>query len=912
MKICGRIILTGIASVTFGSLACYSAAAQNRAQAAEPEQQMWPAAITDGIATDHGGVKSWGDIEFGGRYFIQRPGDIGRAWLTPGKNPNDQSISKFEEYGKVPEGAFLERLQIGGQTKDAEYFVDLRATDVGNNNQRYIFDWGKTGDISGTVSWDQIPHLYSTTAQNIWKGVGTSNLTTNVNLGVLGQIAAQAGATVPAQVYNNTPIFQIGGVNGYTYNYGGCTQAGNPLGCVGAQDVINQALRNNLNVVKIGIERDKLEADQRWTPSPNWEVRGTYSTERREGTQISGTNWGGGGGAETVQVIRPVGDTTQNGKASAERTGEWGYGKYNVKLTGSISTFDNDFSSFTVQNPYFVSNLGTTAFTGCNATFLSTAAVIPGFGNPGVTPPCSRISLMPSNQAYTANLTSGIDLPFQSRFMNTVQYTAMRQDDPFQPFTVNTGNTYYVNNNIANAVISGNPAFSLSGEVNALLVNNVLNTQVTRDLKSSLRYRYYDNANETPVRTWTWVTEDGAGSGAARRNFGYSYSKHNASEDLTYHVLKNTSVGGGAGWERINRDKRESLQTDEYIGKLFGDTRFDNIGQFRASYQYSERRYDRYDAHAWYSYIFPVNDPTYAGGGGMNNWGERKMDLANRNREKATAIFTFDNIPYVSNLALSPTFGLRNDHYLTDPNKQVVINQYVAAPSPTAGTPTGLTQTTYEMGLLKDNSWNGGIEAAYTFRPGTSLVLAYVHENFDKDLVSTNTGTNTVSGATNANPALITRWGSNMKEDVNTFIVGFNVALNDQFDLSTSYSVAFAQEDWTSYDISGNSACAVAIPAVSPGCAPFPTVNSNLHRVDAILKYRFDSESITKLGFEGDVYWKVKYSWDRARVDNWQNDLANPYMYVVDAATAGRAYQMAGFNPNYDIHAVATSLNLKW
>ena len=56
------------------------------------------------------------------------------------------------------------------------YWNELRADNIGYNNQRYIFDYSKAGEHYLTVSWDQIPHLYSTSAQNIWNGVGTNNL----------------------------------------------------------------------------------------------------------------------------------------------------------------------------------------------------------------------------------------------------------------------------------------------------------------------------------------------------------------------------------------------------------------------------------------------------------------------------------------------------------------------------------------------------------------------------------------------------------------------------------------------------------------------------------------------------------------------------------------------------------------
>jgi hypothetical protein len=884
MKVSGRIVLTGILSVTVGSLACYSAMAKDlkAAEQPAPEQALWPAAITDEIAKENGGVESWGNIEFGGRYFIQRPKDGSTPWLTPSiQRPDKQSIAKFEEYGAVPEGVYLERLNIGGQTKDAQYFVDLRATDVGNNNQRYVFDWAKTGEISGTISWDQILHLYSTTAQSIWHGVGTAHLTTDLAPLLGSQLYNGGIALTPAQ------------------------QAA----------IIGPALSASLRTVKIGIDRDKIETDNRWTPTPNWEFRGGYSNERREGTQLSGIVWGGPGGPMRIDAPRPIGDTTQQGRASGERTGDWAYGKYNVKLTGTISTFDNDYSSFVVQNPFAtIQTLNTSDY--CKSTFNA----------PGLTSnaaPCAGVSSMPSNQAYTANMTTGIDLPFNSRFMNTVQYQTMRQDDQFMPQTVslvaydgtganNGGITcagcVTVPTTVKTALLPM-PASSLNGEVNVLLVNNALTTQISPDWKSTLRYRYYDNDNQTPRRDWTWVQEDYTVSTNPRRNFGYSYSKQNASEDVTWHFFKNASIGGQGAWEQIYRDKREVLTTDEYSAKVYSDVRVDDFGMFRASYQYSERRgADPYDVARWLKTLYPLIDGTTywnallngspVGGALANNWGMRKFDLADRDRDKVFALFSFDNIPFVPNLTLTPNAGFRNDRYLTDPNKQV----------PT----TGVGNYTYEVGLLKDDTWNAGIEAAYSFKPGTSIVLAYVRENFDKDLVGTPTAVNSVTGGQPNAPAVQappSRFFSNMREDVDTVIVGANIALNDNTDFSASYSIAFGKENWSAKAYGATSDCTVV---GLPNCQPVPAVDTNAQRVDAVVKYKFNSEFVNKAGFSGDVFWNLKYSWDHLRINNWQNDLNTPYMYLVDASNNGRNISMSGINPNYDVHVVASSINLKW
>jgi len=814
MEFHGRVVLTSFLSIAVASFAMQSARAGDKPAPAPAE----PAA-EEKIELD-----KWGDIEIGGRYYIERPSNIGRAWVTPTiQRPDKDSIAKYEEYGEKPQGFYAERITVGAQTKDAEYAAELRATAAGTNAQRYIFDWSKTGAISGTVSWDQIPHLYSTTAQSIWGGVGTTYLTTPV---VLGSAPTQAQ--------------------------------------------INAAIKDNVKTIRLGIERDRLETDQRWTPTPNWEVRGTYLNERREGTQPSGVVWGGPGGPERIDVPRPIADTTQNAKASAERSGEWGYGKYNVKITGGISTFDNDYSSFTVQNPFAsITSLNTSNY--CSSTTVA--------GSPA----CGRISLMPSNQAYTGNVTSGIDLPWNTRWMNTVQYTSMRQDDPFIPSTITPLGS--LTNPAGLAAIPGLPESSAHGEVDTLLVNSVLNTRITSDLKSTFRYRYYDNDNKTPEKIWNWVSEDYTLAADPRRNLDYSYTKQNASGDLNYHVTKNASVGGSAGWERIDREHREALQTNEFIGKAYGDARWEELGQFRASYQYSERRYDQYDTLAFQRYIYPTYDTTSLF---VPSPLMRKLDLANRDRQKAQASFAFDNMPFLPNLTLTPTAGLRFDNYLTDTRLNTATN----FPN--------------EVGLTKDNSWNAGIEASYAFKPGTSIMLAYVRENSDRDLVGAQY---LIDSKAQAPLAFLppSFFKSNMNEDVDTFIVGANIALNDNFDFRTSYSIAFGKEDWTASAYGQSSQCPGTVT-----CAAIPTVYTNSQRVDAVLRYHFDSEVVTKLGFEGDLYWNLKYSWDHLRVDNWQNDLVTPYMYLVDSSNAGRNISMASYNPNYDIHVVATSFNIKW
>ena len=65
-----------------------------------------------------------------------------------------------------------------------------------------------------------------------------------------------------------------------------------------------------------------------------------------------------------------------------------------------------------------------TPFDACN----DTTDCNPAFG---------RMSLYPDNNANAVSGTMGADLPWQSRYMGTVSYNMMRQNDAYLPFTSN-------------------------------------------------------------------------------------------------------------------------------------------------------------------------------------------------------------------------------------------------------------------------------------------------------------------------------------------------------------------------------------------------------------------------------------------------------------------------------------------
>ena len=242
------------------------------------------------------------------------------------------------------------------------------------------------------------PHVYSTSAQTLYNGVGTNALT--LPPGLSNKLFLDAGCGNNAQ--------------------------GQPTGCVNPITAANAAkvqrdILNNTQQTDLGIRRDTASVEYRWTPADAWDIQASYSHMRRTGTQVDGVVFSPGTSGVKVEAPKPVADTTQNYGASAEYAGTWLWDrKFNVKVAYSGSTYTDDFSSYTVENP-----------------FCPTGAVNNNCARNGsVSSPTALMSLWPSNQANGMSTTIGADLPFNTRYMGTVAYTNMRQNDPFLPFTL--------------------------------------------------------------------------------------------------------------------------------------------------------------------------------------------------------------------------------------------------------------------------------------------------------------------------------------------------------------------------------------------------------------------------------------------------------------------------------------------
>ncbi len=781
-----------------------------------------------------------GDIEAGGRFFGNNPTKNGVA------SAGQSSLGKYYEYSTIKPGAFLNGWLNAG-SKDGLYKFDLSADNVGYSDQKFELNGSKAGEYYFTVGWDQTPHIYSTNAQTLYQGLGTGALT--LPAGLSNTLFNDAGCT---RVAGQQPT--------------GCT-AGNPTAAQVAN--IKRDITNNLYTTDVGIRRDTGSVAFRWTPTDAWDINLDYSRMHRKGSQVEGVVFSPGTSGVAVQAPKPVDDTTQNFGLNGEYKGSSPWGKaFTFKLGYGGSIFREERNSYSVENPF------------CNTA--SAGSANGGVGecgrNGSASSPLALMTLWPENSSHGVNSTIGADLPMKSRYMGTVAYTWMRQNDAFvsSPYAQLLNAT---NNGLVAA--PGNPASSLNGAINTFLSNNVVTTQITPELKSKLTYRYYDFANNTPellFNDWTLTdvkrANDVTATYAPVSSLSVSYNKQNAGSDLVWSPTRQLNIGTGFGYERYKWTRADADVTHENSGKVFADYKPWSWVTARASWVVSDRHYNNYDSRGNVQ-NFQWSDPacqTAAGCSTQYSTAMRQFYLDNRQRNVGKFSLAVD---VVRGLTVTPTFGYQEDNY-------------------------SISAT--EAGLTRSQALKSGLELAYAFNPGTTLLLSYMNEQYRQNLKYTTASGGGAMTAANT-------WHADVKDNIHTLMAAVNwAAIPDKLDLRLGYTVSLSNDSQPITSDSG----ATPVAGTAPGTGgQLPDVRGQWSRLEALAKYTFDKQSVRAMGFNGEAYAKLRYVWERNSVNNYDQDIMQAYMNPLINNTGFQTW-MAYNNPNYNVHLIGASVGLKW
>lgn len=761
-----------------------------------------------------------GYFEVGGRDFLNNP--CRNCSVTSGQG----SLAKYYEYSSIKPGPFLDG-HVATGSSNGLYQADVWARNVGYSDQQYLVDLSKAGEHYLTFGWDQTPHLYSTSALTLYNGVGTNAL------------------TLP------------GGLSNSLFVASGNT---NPITTPNAANV-KTLIDANVHQTDIGIRRDTAAVEYRYTPTDNWDVRADFSNMRRSGTQVEGVVFSPGTSGSRADAPKPIDDTTRNFGASGEYAGTspWNQ-KFNLKLAYGGSIYDNGLNSYTVENPFCPTGAGADA---CARTG-------------SVSSPLALMSTDPGNQANMFTGTFGMDLPLKSRYMGTLSYNMMRQNDAFLPFTnaVFPGGfpAGWVGNKAAPVnSVADLPRLSLNGGINTLLSNNVLTTQITPELSSKLTYRYYDKDNTTPSMFLPdWVLTDAVSAKATTAGYApvnslaQSYTKQNAGAQFDWRPTRQWNVGAAYGFERYDWTRADVDVTNENSGKVFADWRPVSWMSARGSLYYSERRYQNYD---YLGFVGEFAWPTP--GNARYSTAYRQFNLDNRDRIKGQFSVSIDVLRGVT---ITPVFGFRQDEYLLN-----------------AAT---------EVGLTRDRSRTMGIEAGWLMDANTRFLVSYMNE--PRSQVITSAGQNVPPFPTTA------YYTADVTDRVNTYLVALDQTLiPNKLDVRASYTLVNADNNQPLVFANGTG------PTAATG-GQYPNVKSNFQRVETQAKYRFDDDMVHRLGFKGEVFAKLRYAYERNSVQNWQTDTLQTYMYSPALTGVGYMTWLAQNNPNYNVHLLAASLVMKW
>lgn len=802
-----------------------------------------------------------GFVEVGGRGFLNDPTYGGHIVQGQG------SLAKYYEYSTVKPGAFGD-FNFAAGSKDGLYEIDAWGKNVGYSDQRYEAYLSKAGEQYFNFMWDQTPHVYSTSGSTLFNTNGNALTLINPNIGA--QMFAAGGAGFPT-IPNNPTVASLAKTNAIS-------------------TIINQ----NVVPTNVGIRRDTASVDYRYTPTDNWDIRANYSNMRRTGSQVDSVLFTGTNTGSRVDVAKPVADTTQNFGVNGEYSGTSAWGqKFNAMVGYNGSVYQDDFNNYTVQNPF------------CSGLTCA--------GNGTATTPLAMMSTPPNNQMNGVTGTLGADLPFKSRYMGTVAYSGMRQNDPFLPFA-STGITGLTLNGLPAASLSTIPALihtqggagvtSLNGSINTLLVNNVVTTQVTSDLKTKLSYRYYDYDNQTPeLNIANWIMADALAANPAHPTYApvdtlsMGYIKQDAGAEATWRPVNSVNVGAAYGYEHYDWTRADASSTGENSGKVYADWKPTSWITTRASALFADRRADNYN-YIGNVGMFQWPNLTGVGSGtwpnGTTNYSPYYRQLYLDDRDRAQGKFAVD-VKVLNNLTVTPTFNVKNDTYIFAQNQE---------------------------GLTSDRSYAAGIEAAYAATPDVTFLFSYMNERRSQNIISaSNTYVcpyNAAAGACTPSYTAAQLTSTNVQDRVNTIILGVNYAVIPQkFDLHLGYTLSMGNNSQPLFFANGTGPQSGGFPSFIAGVAnpgQFPDVNTTFQRVDATAKYVVDKDFVTSLGLKGEVAFKVRYAWERNSVANWNNDTMQPYMYsaLMNQPQAAYVQWMAGNNPNYNVHLIGGAVTFAW
>jgi MtrB/PioB family decaheme-associated outer membrane protein len=228
-----------------------------------------------------GGYSLEGEIAAGPRLFIEEPSKSRKA--------------KFEEYRDMTEGLVLDHLDLRLFSPDERYSAELYGSKWGYEDQNFGLSAGRLGLWEFRFEWDQIPHVYSTTARMLARETDR------------GVFRLDTPRPAPLSLYNTAPRLD-----------------------------------------EISTRWDTAKMSLVVALTPDLDITAEYKRIHKDGDKPFSMAFGSPGN-NFMEILEPVDQTIHDFRLR----GSWARDWYQIQFGYGLSVFENDVSRVIADNPCF-------------------------------------------------------------------------------------------------------------------------------------------------------------------------------------------------------------------------------------------------------------------------------------------------------------------------------------------------------------------------------------------------------------------------------------------------------------------------------------------------------------------------------------------------------------------------------
>jgi len=448
----------------------------------------------------------------------------------------DGDPARFQRYQDMRNGVLFTDAKYATEGPDGVWGFRATADNVGYRDQRYFANYERTGRFNVSGLWDQIPQFYSVDTKTPYVHTGD-----NLELDDNTQRAVQNGA------FNPTPL------NAW-------------LPIASQFDLRERRDIGNVNFVA--------------TPTPQIDVRASFTTQRHNGELPWGASFGFG---NDVEVALPYDSRTNDFTLGAE----WTNMRNMLNVAYSGSWFDNLDNPLIWDSPLRLDDSATSG---------------PGRG---------RTNLWPSNSAQTVSIGGYSKFPHRTQLTGFISFGSWKNDETLQPFTINSA--------LPQLAL---PRSTAAADAGVFSTNLNLVSRPEMDWRFSARFRRYDYSNNTPPFPITqFINYDTSVASTGPPDL-FAHSRTNFDADATWTKLQPVALTVGYSRANTGHDFRIFEGTGENVFRLTADAMGSQFFSFRAQYEHGSKTGSGLDEEL----LTEIGEQP----------GMRHYDIANRNRDKFT------------------------------------------------------------------------------------------------------------------------------------------------------------------------------------------------------------------------------------------------------------------------------------